>query len=81
LTRDRREPNTRFMTTDIDNDEIFTQVSERLRAKFPELDPSEVESAVRTVLDQFADRPVRDYLEVLTERAATKQLKSALPAA
>ncbi|HEY4152761.1 MAG TPA: hypothetical protein VGM38_05520 [Pseudolysinimonas sp.] len=69
------------MTTDIDNDEIFTQVSERLRAKFPELDASEVDAAVRAELDQFADRPVRDYLEVLTERAAKKRLKSLQSAA
>ncbi|MEO6117052.1 MAG: hypothetical protein ABIP33_11760 [Pseudolysinimonas sp.] len=69
------------MTTDIDTDEIFTQVSERLRAKFPDLESSEVDEVVRAELDQLADRPVRDYLEVLTERAAKKRLKSAVPAA
>ncbi len=69
------------MTTDIDTDEIFTQVTARLREKFPECSASEVESAVRTELDQLADRPVRDYLEVLTERAAKKRLKSLARAA
>jgi hypothetical protein len=69
------------MTTDIDNDEIFAQVSQRLREKFPEIEPSEVEAAVRAELDKFVDRPVRDYIEVLTERAAKKRLKSVPSAA
>ena len=40
-----------------------------------------VEAAVRVELDQLANRPVKDYLEVLTERAAKKRLKSAVAAA
>ena len=69
------------MTTDIDIDEIFTQVSARLREKFPNRSPGEVEAVVRAELDVLANRPVKDYLEVLTERAAKKRLKSAVPAA
>ena len=69
------------MTTDIDIDEIFTQVSARLREKFPNRSATEVEAAVRVELDQLANRPVKDYLEVLTERAAKKRLKSAVAAA
>jgi hypothetical protein len=68
------------MTTDIDIDEIFTQVSARLREKFPNRSAREVELAVRAELDLLADRPVKDYLEVLTERAAKKRLKSVVPA-
>ena len=69
------------MTTDIDTDEILTQVTARLREKFPELSAQEVESAVKAELDQLNDRPVRDYLEVLTERAAKKRLKGVQQAA
>jgi hypothetical protein len=69
------------MTTDIDTDEIFTQVSARLREKFPELSAEQVESAVKIELDDLNGRPVRDYLEVLTERAAKKRLKSLVTAA
>ena len=68
------------MTTDIDADEIFTQVSARLREKFPDRSADEVEAAVRAELDPLADRPVKDYLEVLTERAAKRRLKNAVPA-
>lgn len=69
------------MTTDIDTDEIFTQVSSRLREKFPDRSASEVEETVRNELSQLADRPVKDYLEVLTERAAKKRLKNTVQAA
>lgn len=69
------------MTTDIDSDEILTQVTTRLREKFPEVSAEEVEQAVRAELTELDDRPVRDYLEVLTERAAAKRLKGARQAA
>ncbi|HEY4224956.1 MAG TPA: hypothetical protein VGM70_04010 [Pseudolysinimonas sp.] len=69
------------MTTDIDTDEILTQVTARLREKFPEFSAEEVEAAVKAELDQLNDRPVRDYLEVLTERAAKRRLKGVAQAA
>ena len=81
IDRSSRVTNTRGMTTDIDIDEIFTQVSARLREKFPNRSASEVETAVRAELDLLADRPVKDYLEVLTERAAKKKLKNSVAAA
>ncbi len=62
------------MAPDIDTDEIFVQVSARLREKFPDRDASEVNESVRAELDELADRPVTDYLEVLTERAAKMRL-------
>lgn len=65
------------MATDIDIDEIYAQVTRRLREKFPAAAPGEVEAAVRAELDEFAGRPVRDYIEVLTERGARKRLRTA----
>ncbi len=69
------------MATDIDIDEIFLQVTARLRAKFPEVPADEIDTVVRAELDQLADRPVRDYLEVLTERASKKRLAGVRQAA
>ena len=69
------------MATDIDIDEIFLQVTARLRAKFPEVPAVEIDTVVRAELDQLADRPVRDYLEVLTERASKKRLAEVRQAA
>ncbi len=69
------------MTTEIDTAEILTKVTARLRDKFPECSAKDVEEAVKAELDQLNDCPVRDYLEVLTERGAKKRLKGVAQAA
>jgi len=56
-------------------DEIASEVSSRLRSRFPDKPAEEVESVVRAELDALADRPIQDYLSVLTERAAKSRLK------
>ncbi len=68
------------MAPDIDTDAIFVQVSARLREKFPDRTASEVDESVRVELEELAERPVTDYLEVLTERAAKSRLTGAEPA-
>ncbi|MBW4031915.1 MAG: hypothetical protein HIU88_04535 [Acidobacteria bacterium] len=69
------------MATDIDIDEIYRQVTAKLRETFPQVPSDEVESAVRAELDELANRPVRDYIQVLTERAAKKRLTARVPQA
>jgi hypothetical protein len=68
-------PKDRPMATDIDIDEIYANVTARLREKFPAVPPHEIDGAVRAELDEFAGSPVRDYIEVLTERGAKKRLR------
>lgn len=63
------------MSTEIDPEEVVTQVTTKLRAKYPDLAAAEIERVVRAELAELADRPVQDYLSVLTERAAKKRLK------
>jgi hypothetical protein len=63
------------MTTEIDPEEVVAQVSERLHEKFPDTATSDIDAAVRAELAEFIDRPVQDYLAVLTERGAKKRLK------
>ncbi|MBF4462087.1 MULTISPECIES: three-helix bundle dimerization domain-containing protein [unclassified Rathayibacter] len=63
------------MATEVNLDEIVSEVSGRLRQRFPDRSAAEVESTVRTELDALAGRPVQDYLSVLTERAAKLRLK------
>ena len=63
------------MTTDVNPEEVVLQVSQRLRDKYPDADPDEVDRVVRAELAELVDRPVQDYLAVLTERAAKKRLK------
>ena len=65
------------MGTDIKDDEIIAEVTKRLEAKYPDLPAKDVEAAVKSEFAELAGRPVRDYLSVLTERAAKKRLKRA----
>lgn len=65
------------MTTEIDPDEVVAQVSQRLAEKYPDLAADDIDRTVRAELAQLIDRPVQDYLAVLTERAAKKSLKKA----
>ena len=63
------------MTYDQTDDEIKTQVTQRLREKFPSASESEIQKIVDEEFAGIADRPVRDFLGVLTEKFAKKRLK------
>ena len=63
------------MTTELNDDEVKAQVVANLSAKNPDLAINVLEELVEEEFDALAGRPVRDYLSVLTERAATKRLK------
>ncbi|NQX03789.1 hypothetical protein HQQ82_03135 [Rathayibacter sp. VKM Ac-2856] len=67
------------MPDDVNLDQIVSEVSARLRTRFPDRPAAEVESAVQAELDALAGRPVQDYLSVLTERAAKSRLKKSHP--
>lgn len=69
------------VATEVNLDEIVSEVSARLRGRFPDRPTEEVESIVRAELDELADRPIHDYLSVLTERAAKTRLKKTRPEA
>jgi hypothetical protein len=63
------------VTTDVKPEEVVKQVTESLRTRFPEADPADIDRIVRAELGELVDRPVQDYLAILTERAAKKRLK------
>jgi hypothetical protein len=63
------------MAADITDDEILAQVVEKLEAKFPDHPKAEIEKLARDEFAALKDRPVRDFLGVLTERAVKKHLK------
>jgi hypothetical protein len=65
------------MTAELDDEEIIRQVTGELEKKFAGLSPAEIEAVVRKEFAALANRPVRDYLLILTERAAKKRLKNA----
>jgi lauroyl/myristoyl acyltransferase len=63
------------MTAENDDAEIRRQVAENLQARFPEASSDEIHLIVREEYAALADQPVRDYIAVLTERAAKDRLR------
>ena len=64
------------MTAEFDVEQVIREVAANLHKKFPSKDPSEIEQVVRDQVDDLKDRPVRDYVSVLAQRAAKKQLNA-----
>ena len=68
------------MSTDMNDDEIISQVIEKLSAKFPDVPREQLDRVVRVEFATVAGGTVRDYLGVLTERAAKQQLRAQIAA-
>ncbi|MET4637430.1 three-helix bundle dimerization domain-containing protein [Mycetocola sp. 2940] len=69
------------VTKVIDDEETIQHVADALQTKYPEMARGDVEAIVREEFGAIAGRPVRDYLSILTERAAKKRIKKAIAAA
>ncbi len=52
----------------------MAEVQERLEARFPDLDPTVVEAAIRVCAAEITG-PVRDFVPLLVERAARERLR------
>ena len=63
------------MTTMIKDSEVIAQVCAKLHEKNPQIAQGVIDRVVRAEFAPFVGRPVRDYLSVLTERAAKDHLK------
>jgi hypothetical protein len=73
--------NTQKVTKDIDDEETIQHVADALEAKYPGMARVELEAIVREEFGAIAGRPVRDYLSILTERAARKRIKKSIASA
>lgn len=63
------------MTTEFDPEEVAARVITRLREKYPERDEAFISRVVHEEVDSLANKPVHDYVAVLSERAAKKRIK------
>jgi len=52
----------------------MAEVQERLESRFPDLDPTVVEAAIRVAASEITG-PVRDFVPLLVERAARERLR------
>lgn len=64
------------MAAEFDVEQVVREVAANLQKKFPSKDATEIEQIVRAQVDDLKDRPVRDYVSVLAQRAAKKQLNA-----
>lgn len=68
------------MTSEMTDKEVKAQVVANLGTKNAEIPLLMIEELVDEEFAVLAGRPVRDYLSVLTERAAKKRLKKLVKA-
>jgi hypothetical protein len=66
------------VATEFDPEQVVLGVTAVLQRKYPDTDPAEVERIVRLQVEELKDRPVHDYVSVLAQRAAKKQLAKSL---
>jgi len=53
----------------------LAQTTQRLRSRFPILEPGEIESVVQLHYESFDGSKIRDFVPILVERAAADELR------
>ncbi len=53
----------------------LAEVAERLRARFPMVQPDTIDKVVQDYHHEFEGTPIRDFIPVLVERQATDRLR------
>jgi hypothetical protein len=66
------------MSTDITDEDTLRQVVDRLQQKYPDMDRAALDAVAREEFIALSGRPVRDYISILTERAARKRIKKTI---
>ena len=69
---------TQVVTTEMDDEDTIRQVVDKLAEKYPEMPRNEIQPVVENEFNGLSGRPVRDYLSILTERAAKKRIRKYL---
>ena len=63
------------MSTTSDEARAVGQVMERMRARFPDMEPEMIRSVVEQVHHQYDGRPIREFVPVLVEREVVDALR------
>jgi hypothetical protein len=61
---------------EFDVEQVVREVTATLQKKLPSKDAADIERVVRAQVEELKDKPVRDYVSVLAQRAAKKQLNA-----
>lgn len=63
------------MASEFDPKKIVKQVTAKLHEKYPKADETAIQKVVAEEVAILEGRPIKDYVSVLSERAAKKRLK------
>jgi hypothetical protein len=63
------------MATNKDEALALEHVTERLRARLPHIDPVTLDRHVDTAYHELDGAPIRDYIEILVERAVLETVE------
>jgi hypothetical protein len=53
---------------------VLSQVSDRLKSRFPQAEPDRLRRAVESAYHELDGAPIRDFVEILVERDAADTL-------
>lgn len=56
--------------------QALEQVAARLKTRLPHIDSSVIEASVDAAYHEFDGAPIRDFVEILTERLALEKVES-----
>lgn len=63
---------------DFDPEQIVADVEKRVQDRFPQAEPALVHEEAVTAVEQYADAPVKDFVDVIAEREARARVDEAL---
>lgn len=58
-----------------DESQGIEQVAARLKSRLPHIDPRIIEEHVQAAYHEFDGAPIRDFVEILTERVALQKFE------
>lgn len=63
------------MATNKDEAQALEHVTERLRARLPQIDPSTLDAYVAAAYHELDGAPIRDFIEILVERTVLETVE------
>ena len=58
-----------------DKDETIAGVEERVKARYPDVEPTVVHDEAVAAVEKFADAPVKDFVDIIAEREARARVE------
>ena len=63
---------------DFDPDQTVADIEKRVQERFPDAEPELVHREAVAAVDEYADAPVKDFIDILAEREARAHVDEAV---